>query len=53
MSVRSILAMVLAALAFSSEASAKTQHAGAKAYNVSDATLSEDWARLIIGLHKL
>jgi ribosomal protein L18E len=37
MSIRFILATVLAALAFSAEASAKNQHAGAKAYNVSDA----------------
>jgi hypothetical protein len=39
MSIRSILATVLAALAFSAEASAKTHHAGAKSYNVSDAAL--------------
>src|SRR5258708_10876688 len=39
MSIRSILATVLAALAFSAEGSAKNQHAGAKAYNVSDAAL--------------
>jgi pimeloyl-ACP methyl ester carboxylesterase len=39
MSIRSILATVLAALAFSAERSAKNQHAGAKAYNVSDAAL--------------
>jgi hypothetical protein len=39
MSIRPILATVLAALAFSAEASAKTHHAGAKSYNVSDAAL--------------
>jgi hypothetical protein len=39
MSIRSILMTVLAALAFSSEASAKTYHTGAKSYKVSDAAL--------------
>ena len=39
MSIRPILATVLAVLAFSAEASAKTHHAGAKSYNVSDAAL--------------
>jgi len=39
MSIRPILATLLAALAFSTEASAKTHHAGAKSYKVSDAAL--------------
>src|SRR5258707_4052370 len=39
MSIRPILATLFAALAFSTEASAKTHHAGAKSYKVSDAAL--------------